>query len=81
MIFVVTNFGRNTKYHPDPAHPALIYYGDMDGSGKNQIIEAEYEGDKIVPIRGRSCSSTLRVLSVTVLPVCSVVLRSISRVC
>ena len=55
--YVVTNFGRNTKYHPDSAHPALIYYGDMDGSGKSQIIEAEYEGDKIVPIRGRSCSS------------------------
>jgi len=55
--YVVTNFGRNTKYHPDPAHPALIFYGDMDGTGKSQIIEAEYEGDKIVPIRGRSCSS------------------------
>lgn len=55
--YVVTNFGRNTKYHPDAAHPALIYYGDMDNSGQSQIVEAEYEGDKIVPIRGRSCSS------------------------
>ena len=54
---IATNFGRNTKYHPDAAHPALIYYGDMDGSGKSQIVEAEYEGDNIVPIRGRSCSS------------------------
>ena len=55
--YIATNFGRNTKYHPDPAHPALIYYGDMDGSGKSQIVEAEYEGDNVVPIRGRSCSS------------------------
>lgn len=54
---IATNFGRNTKYHPDPAHPALIYYGDMDGSGKSHIVEAEYEGDNIVPVRGRSCSS------------------------
>jgi hypothetical protein len=54
---VATNFGRNTNYHPDPAHPALIYYGDMDGSGKSHIVEAEYEGENIVPIRGRSCSS------------------------
>ncbi len=55
--YVATNFGRNTKYHPDPAHPALIYHGDMDGSGKAQIVEAEFEGENIVPIRGRSCSS------------------------
>ncbi|HWB05581.1 MAG TPA: FG-GAP-like repeat-containing protein [Verrucomicrobiales bacterium] len=55
--YIATNFGRNTKYHPDPAHPALIFYGDMDGSGKSHIVEAEYEGDNIVPIRGRSCSS------------------------
>lgn len=54
---IATNYGRNTKYHPDPAHPALIYYGDMDSSGQSQIVEAEYEGDHIVPIRGRSCSS------------------------
>ena len=57
MDYIATNFGRNTKYHPDPAHPALIYYGDMDGSGKSQIVEAEYEGDNVVPVRGRSCSS------------------------
>ncbi len=55
--YIATNFGRNTKYHPDPAHPALIYYGDMDGSGKAQIVEAEYEKDALVPIRGKSCSS------------------------
>jgi enediyne biosynthesis protein E4 len=57
LDYIATNFGRNTKYHPDATRPALIYYGDMDGSGKSQIVEAEYEGDNVVPIRGRSCSS------------------------
>ena len=54
---IATDFGRNTNYHPDTAHPALIYYGDMDGSGKSHLVEAEYEGVKIVSVRGRSCSS------------------------
>lgn len=55
--YVATNFGRNTKYHPDAEHPALIFYGDMDGTGTRQIVEAEYEKDALVPIRGKSCSS------------------------
>ncbi|MEM7388207.1 MAG: CRTAC1 family protein, partial [Verrucomicrobiota bacterium] len=54
--YVVTNTGLNTKYHADPAHPARLYYGDMDGSGRAQIIEAKMEGDTWLPIRGKSCS-------------------------
>lgn len=56
--FVVTNFGLNTKYHASPAHPARIYYGDYDGSGKKRIVEAEFEGEKLFPVRGKSCSTT-----------------------
>jgi hypothetical protein len=54
---VVTNFGLNTKYHATPGHPVMIYYGDMDGSGNRHIVEAEWEGDTLFPVRGRSCSS------------------------
>ena len=50
---MVGNVGLNTKYHP----PALLYYGDVDGSGVRRILEAEHEDDKIFPIRGLSCSS------------------------
>jgi hypothetical protein len=35
----------------------MIYYGDMDGSGRHHIVEAEWEGDTLFPVRGRSCSS------------------------
>jgi hypothetical protein len=55
--YVVTNFGLNTKYHATPEKPASLYYGDVDGLGQAHLIEAEYEGDKLFPIRGKSCST------------------------
>jgi hypothetical protein len=53
----VTNFGLNTKYHASPDHPALVYYGDFEGLGRNRIVEAEFEDETLYPGRGRSCSS------------------------
>ena len=58
--FVVTNVGLNTKYHASPEHPTQIYFGKFGadgGTGIPNIIEAEFEGDEVVPVRGRSCSS------------------------
>ena len=51
--YAVGNVGLNTKYEA----PALLYYGDVDGSGRKRILEAEIEGEKCFPIRGLSCSS------------------------
>ena len=51
--YVVGNTGLNTKYDS----PALLYYGDVDGSGEKRILEAEFEDGKCYPIRGLSCSS------------------------
>jgi hypothetical protein len=51
--FVVGNAGLNSQYQADPAHPALLYYGDFRGNGSNGLIEAYYEGDKIYPWRSR----------------------------
>lgn len=53
LDYVVGNNGLNTKYET----PALLYYGDVDGSGKKRILEAEIEKGKCYPIRGLSCSS------------------------
>ena len=55
--YVVTNVGQNTKYHASPAHPQVMYYGDFDDSGRMRLVEAEFEGDELMPIRGKSCSS------------------------
>jgi hypothetical protein len=57
MDYVVTNFGLNTKYHASEKNPALLFYGDFDGSGHMQLVEAEYEGNTLFPVRGKSCST------------------------
>jgi hypothetical protein len=53
---VATNYGLNTKYKATKEKPELLYYSDFDRSGANDIVEAKYEGDAIVPRRGFSCS-------------------------
>lgn len=55
--YVATNFGLNTKYHASREKPALLYYGDFENNGKMHLVEAEYEGKTLFPVRGRSCSS------------------------
>jgi enediyne biosynthesis protein E4 len=51
---VAGNVGLNTKYHASATEPAVLYAGDLDGSGRTQLIEAQYDGGRLVPLRGRS---------------------------
>jgi hypothetical protein len=55
--YIVTNLGLNTKYHTSDEQPFRLYYGDFDGTGTRQLVEAEYEGDTLFPMRGKSCST------------------------
>jgi hypothetical protein len=55
--FVVGNQGRNSKYKATPEHPLGLIFGDLDGSGRRNVVETKYEGDRLLPVRGRSCSS------------------------
>ena len=57
LDFVATNFGLNSKYHASADKPAMVYYGDLDGTGSRHIVEAEWEGATVFPVRGKSCSS------------------------
>ena len=54
--FVVTNQGLNTPYKASREKPELLFYGNMDGTGSNRIVEAKFEGGTCVPRRGLSCS-------------------------
>ena len=54
--FVVTNLGLNTKYRASPEKPELLYYGDVDGSGVAQIVEATFENGVCYPRRDFDCS-------------------------
>ena len=57
LDLIASNFGHNTKYHPSPDHPQMIFFHDFDGSGKTRIVEAKSTDSALLPIRGRSCSS------------------------
>ena len=55
MDVVVTSWGQNTRLDATNDHPLLIYYGDFEGNGTMDILEARYEPQlrAIAPIRGR----------------------------
>lgn len=58
LDLIAGNFGLNTKYHADQAHPASLFASDFGGQGKLQLVEAQEKEGKLLPIRGRSCSTT-----------------------
>ncbi|TWT72840.1 ASPIC and UnbV [Posidoniimonas polymericola] len=55
--YVVTNCGLNSRYKATEQRPAVLYYGGFDGLGGKQLLEAEYEGDTLVPVRDMSSAS------------------------
>lgn len=50
--FALGNVGLNTPYRASPEHPALLLFGDIEGNGRSRLIEAQYEGDSLYPVRG-----------------------------
>jgi enediyne biosynthesis protein E4 len=51
MDIVAANWGLNSPYHPSPEKPLQLYYGDFDGDGLLDYLEAEYEGERVLPRR------------------------------
>lgn len=52
--YVAGNLGMNTQYHADRTHPAVLFVGDFGTAGETpQLVEAHYEGDRLVPWRSR----------------------------
>ena len=54
---VLGSFGENNKFHPTPDKPLQVYTEDFDANGKCDVVLAKSYRDKIVPTRGRECSS------------------------
>jgi hypothetical protein len=54
MDIIVSNWGRNTKYESYRSHPLRLYYGDLNGDGSLQTLEAYYATDlkRYVPWQG-----------------------------
>jgi hypothetical protein len=47
--YVVGNLGLNTPYRASATQPAVIYYGDLGGTGRPFALEACSEGDRLFP--------------------------------
>jgi hypothetical protein len=54
LDIIAGNVGLNTKYRASAAEPTMLFAGDIDGTGRNLLIEAQYENGKLYPLRGRS---------------------------
>ncbi len=51
------NIGLNNKYKPSSKKPLYLFANNFDGEGNIDIVLAKEYEDKLVPVRGRECSS------------------------
>jgi len=54
---VLGNLGHNNKFHPSVDHPLYVFAGDFDGNGIDDVVLSKHYEDRLVPVRGRMCSS------------------------
>ncbi len=54
---VAGNLGENYKFKASPEKPFEVYAKDFDHNGTNDIFLAKHLEDRMVPIRGRECTS------------------------
>lgn len=55
---IAGNLGENYKFSASRDKPFQVYARDFDGNGTNDIFLARYyQGTRLVPIRGRECTS------------------------
>ena len=53
MDYVATNLGWNTRYgRPGAQYPAVLFYGQFFDGGLPKIVEAHYEAERLLPVRG-----------------------------
>jgi hypothetical protein len=54
LDYVVTNYGLNTEYRATPEQPQRLFYGDFEGLGQFELIEASTDEEgRLLPIRGK----------------------------
>ncbi len=55
--FVLGNLGENYKFKASEEKPFYVFASDYDKNGTNDVFLAKDYKDKIVPIRGKECST------------------------
>lgn len=56
--FILGNLGLNNKFHPSPEKPLYLFANDFDENGTLDIVLSKNYQERLVPVRGRECSST-----------------------
>lgn len=54
---ILGNLGENYKFKASPEKPFQVYAKDFDMNGTNDVFLASYYKNRVVPIRGRECTS------------------------
>ena len=54
---IAGNLGLNYKFHATNENPFHIYTNDFDNNGTEDIVLAKNYKSKLVPVRGKSCTS------------------------
>ena len=55
--FLIGNLGLNYKYKASKEAPFSIYADDFDKNGSFDMLLGYYEDEKLMPLRGRECTS------------------------
>jgi len=55
--YVLGNLGRNNKFQPTTKKPLSIHAKDFDDNGSFDVALSKISEGKLVPVRGRECSS------------------------
>ena len=55
--FVIGNLGKNHKFKAKKDKPFVVFGSDFDQNGTNDVVLASYSGEKLLPVRGRECTS------------------------
>ncbi len=59
MDYVATNLGWNTRYgRASSRYPGVLFYGQFFDGGLPKIVEAHYEADRLLPVRGLNAAGT-----------------------
>jgi hypothetical protein len=55
--YLLGNIGKNNKFHPSAESPLYINANDFDTNGSFDVAMSKISDGKIVPVRGKQCSS------------------------
>ncbi len=54
---VIGNLGLNNKFKASPKKTFQIFAGDLDDNGDHDVVLAKMFRDKLIPVRGKECST------------------------